>query len=70
MVHLIRFRKGIATVGIANPIWQNIVQLHDIPMVIYSDRGTQFTSQFLERVMEPNGADTEVSSSYHSLTKR
>ena len=46
MVHLIPCKKSIIAAKTAKIFWDNIVKLHGIPAVLYSDRGTQFTSNF------------------------
>ena len=37
MVHLVQCRKNITAVATAQLLWQNVVKLHGIPKVIYSD---------------------------------
>ena len=46
MVHLIPCRKSITAAETAKLFWDNIVKLHGVPTAFYSDRGTQFASQF------------------------
>jgi transposase InsO family protein len=43
-----------------------IVCLHRVPKKIVSDRGTQFTSKFWERLRETLGTQLRFSSAYHS----
>jgi transposase InsO family protein len=45
-----------------------IVCLHGVPKKIVSDRGTQFTSKFLERLHETLDTQLRFSSAYHSQT--
>jgi hypothetical protein len=45
-----------------------IVQLHDVPKTILSDRGTQFVARFLAQVHESLGTKLIHSSSYHPQT--
>ena len=40
MVHLIPCKKDVTASDTAQLVWQNIVKLHGIPRVIFSDRGT------------------------------
>jgi hypothetical protein len=45
-----------------------IMCLHGVPKKIISDRGTQFTSHFLQQLHEALGAHLKFSSAYHPLT--
>src|SRR6266498_5102627 len=45
-----------------------IVCLHGVPKKIVSDRGTQFTSRFWERLHESMGTKIDFSSAYHPQT--
>jgi transposase InsO family protein len=45
-----------------------IVCLHEVPKKIVSDRGTQFTSKFWERLHETLDTQLCFSSSYHPQT--
>jgi transposase InsO family protein len=45
-----------------------IVCLHGVPKKIVSDRGTQFTSMFYERLHETLDTQLRFSSSYHPQT--
>jgi transposase InsO family protein len=45
-----------------------IVCLHGVPKKIVSDRGTQFTSRFLERFHETLDTQLHFSSAYHPQT--
>jgi hypothetical protein len=42
-----------------------IVCLHGVPKKIVSDRGTQFTSHFLQQLHEALGTHLKFSSAYH-----
>jgi hypothetical protein len=44
-----------------------IVCLHVVPKKIVSDKGTQFTLKFLERLHETLATQLRFSSSYHPL---
>ena len=46
MVHLIPCKRSITVAEIAKLYWDHVVKLHGVPMILYSDRGTQFTSSF------------------------
>jgi transposase InsO family protein len=45
-----------------------IVSLHGVPKKIVSDRGTQFTSKFWERLHETLDTQLHFSSAYHPHT--
>jgi hypothetical protein len=47
-----------------------IVCLHGVLKKIVSDRGTQFTSKFWERLHETLDTQLRISSAYHPQTKR
>ena len=46
MVHLIPCKKSITAVETAKLYWDQVLKLHGVPRILYSDRGTQFTNQF------------------------
>ena len=60
MVHLIPCKKSITAAETAKMFWDNIVKLHGIPAVLYSDRGTQFTSNFWRIIMGFNRDSAEI----------
>jgi transposase InsO family protein len=45
-----------------------IVCLHSVPKKIVSDRGTQFTLKFCERLHETLDTQLHISSTYHPQT--
>jgi hypothetical protein len=47
-----------------------IVCLHGVPKKIVSDRGTQFTSRFWEKLHEAMDTKLNFSSAYHPQTER
>ena len=61
MVHLIPCKKSITAAETAKIFWDNIVKLHGIPAVLYSDRGTQFTSNFWKSLWDLTGAQLRFS---------
>ena len=70
MVHLIPCRKSTTATEAAKLYWDNVVKLHGVPSVIYSDRETQFTSQFLENVMGIDGNSTSIQHGLSSANSR
>ena len=69
MVHLIPCRKSITAAETAKLYWDNVVKLHGIPAILYSDRGTQFTSQFWKSLWELTGTQLRFSTAYHPQTQ-
>ena len=65
MVHLIPCKKSITAAETAKIFWDNIVKLHGIPAVLYSDRGTQFTSNFWKSLWDLTGTQLKFSTAYH-----
>jgi transposase InsO family protein len=47
---------------------ERIVSLHGVPKKIMSDRGTQFTSHYWQKIHESLGTKLNFSTSYHSQT--
>ena len=69
MVHLVPCRKDVTAADTARLVWQHIVKLHGIPRVIFSDRGTQFTSHFWQELWKMTGTSLKFSTSYHPQTQ-
>ena len=44
---------------------QHIVSLHGVPVSIVSDRGTQFTSRFWQKLQEAMGTQLDFSTAFH-----
>jgi transposase InsO family protein len=55
---------------LAEMYMSRIVDLHGVPKKIVSDRGTQFTSMFSERLHETLDTQLRFSSTYHPQTDR
>ena len=53
---------------IAKIYWDEIWKLHGIPRAIYSDRGPQFISRFIEDLMKALGTKWMLLTVYHSQT--
>ena len=69
MVHLIPCRKSTTAAEAARLFWDHIVRLHGVPSVIYSDRGSQFTSQFWRTLWGLTGTQLKFSTAYHPQTQ-
>ena len=69
MVHLIPCKKSITAAETAKLYWDHVVKLHGVPMVLYSDRGTQFTSSFWKTLWGLTGTRLRYSTAYHPPTQ-
>ena len=47
---------------------QNVVSLHGVPISIISDKGTQFTSRFWQKLQEALGTQLDFSTAFHPQT--
>ena len=61
MIHLIPSKKSIIAAETARIFWDNIVRLHGILAVLYSDRGTHFTSNFWKSLWDLTGTQLKFS---------
>jgi transposase InsO family protein len=68
MTHFIPVKITYNSVVLAELYMSQIVCLHGIPKKIISDRGTQFTSHFLQQLHEALGTHLKFSSAYHPQT--
>ena len=69
MVYLIPCRKAITAAETAKLFWDNVVKLHGVPTALYSDRGTQFTSQFWKSLWGLTRTQLKYSTAYHPQTQ-
>ena len=69
MVHLIPCKKPVTAAETAKLYWDQVVKLHGVPRILYSDRGTQFTSQFWKTLWELTGTQLRYSTAYHPQTQ-
>ena len=67
--NLIPCKKSITAAETAKIFWDNIMKLHGILAVLYSDRGTQFTSNFWRSLWELMGTQLKFSTAYHPQTQ-
>jgi hypothetical protein len=63
--HFIPVKTTYNSVVLVELYMSRIVCLHGIPKKIVSDRGTQFTSHFLQQLHEALGTHLKFSSAYH-----
>jgi hypothetical protein len=66
--HFIPVKTTYTGAALADLYMSRIVCLHGVPKKIVSDRGTQFTSRFWERVHETLGTQLNFSTAYHPQT--
>ena len=45
------------------------MKLHGVPKILYSDRGTQFTSTFWKTLWDLTGTQLRYSTAYHPQTQ-
>ena len=69
MVHLAPCNKGINATDTARLLWNTMVKLHGVPRVIYSDRGSQFTTESWRELWRFIGTKLAYSNAYHHKGK-
>ena len=68
VTHFIPVKTTYSGSRLAELYMERIVCLHEVPKKIISDRGTQFTSNFWQKVHESLGTKLNFSSAYHPQT--
>jgi transposase InsO family protein len=68
VAHFIPIKTTYSGPQLAELYMSRIVCLHGVPKKIVSDRGTQFTSKFWERLHETLDTQLRFSSTYHPQT--
>jgi transposase InsO family protein len=68
VAHFIPVKTTHSRPQLAELYMSRIVYLHGVPKKIMSDRGTQFTLRFWERLYEALDTELRFSSAYHSQT--
>jgi transposase InsO family protein len=68
VAHFILVKTTYSGSHLAELYMARIVCLHGVPKKIVSDRGTQFTSKFWERLHETLDTQLRFSSTYHPQT--
>ena len=69
VVHLIPCKESITIAETAKLYWDQVVNLHGVPRILCSDRGTQFTSQFWKALWRLTGTQLLYSTAYHPQTQ-
>jgi transposase InsO family protein len=70
VVHFIPVKTTYSGAMLAKLYMSRIVCLHGVPKNIMSDRGSQFTSNFWEKLHESMDIKLHFSSAYHPQTNR
>ena len=65
VAHFLPVKTTYIGARLAELYMERIVCLHGVPKKIVSDRGTQFTSQFWQKVHRSLGTKLNFSSAYH-----
>jgi transposase InsO family protein len=68
VAHFIPVRTTYSSAKLAELYLERIVSLHGVPKKIVSDRGTQFTSYYWQKVQESLGTKLNFSTAYHPQT--
>ena len=68
MIHLKATTTNVSSEGIAKIYRDDIWRLHGIPRKILSDKGPQFTSNFMEEFTKALGTKRQLSTAYHPQT--
>jgi transposase InsO family protein len=68
VAHLIPIKITYSRPQLAELYMSRMVGLHGVPKKIVSDKGTQFTSKFWERLHETLDTQLHFSSAYHPQT--
>jgi transposase InsO family protein len=68
VAHFIPVKTTHSGLQLAELYMSRIVYLHRVPKKIVSNRGTQFTSKFWERLHETLDTQSQFSSAYHPQT--
>jgi transposase InsO family protein len=65
IAHFISVKTTYSRPQLVEMYMSRIVYLHRVPKKIVSDKGTQFTSKFFERLHETLNTQLHFSSTYH-----
>ena len=68
VAHFISLKTTYNGARLAEKYMERIVCLHGVPKRIVSDRGTQFTSRFWEKLHESLGTEPRFSTAYYLQT--
>jgi len=68
MIHLKTTTTNISSEEIVKIYQDNIWKLHGIPRKVLSDRGPQFASKFMEKLMKALGMKRQLLTAYYPQT--
>jgi transposase InsO family protein len=68
VAHFLSVRTIYSSAKLAELYMKRIVSLHGVPKKIVSDRGTQFTSHYWQKIHESLGTKLNFSTTYHPQT--
>jgi hypothetical protein len=68
VAHFLPVRTTYSSARLVELYMERIVSLHGVPKKIVSDRGTQFTSHYWQKVHESLGTKLNFSTAYHPQT--
>lgn len=68
VAHFLPVKESISAAQLAELYTSRIVSLHDVPMMISSDRGSIFTSKFWESIQSAMGTMIRFSTTFHPQT--
>jgi transposase InsO family protein len=68
VAHFLSVRTTYSSAKLVELYMKRIVSLHGVPKKIVSDRGTQFTSQYWQKIHESLGTKLNFSITYHPQT--
>jgi hypothetical protein len=68
VAHFLPARTTYSSARLAELYMERIVSLHGVPKKIVSDRGTQFTSHYWQKIHESLGTKLNFSTAYHPQT--
>ena len=69
MTHLIACSKTVTAAQSARLYMNEVAKIHGIPSIIYTDRGSQFTSKFWKELWGLFGTQLRYSTAYHPQTQ-
>ena len=58
-------RKNITATGTAQLLWETVIRYPEIPLIIYSDRGVQFTANSWQELWRLTRTKLRYSAAYH-----
>jgi transposase InsO family protein len=68
VAYFLPVRTTYSSARLAELYMERIVSLHGVPKKIVSDRGTQFTSHYWQKIHEALGTKLNFSTAYHPQT--